>query len=198
MADNTTTIYNLINYQDIKLSAKEKIEDVNFTNDCFSIMSIGRISYQKQFTIIPDIAKQIADKFKFKWYIIGDGPERCNLERKIKEYDLVETVILLGKQDNPYKYLAKVDLYALTSIYESYPTVINEALVLNIPIISNNIPSIHEMIDGTQGVIAPIGTWTQVLCKIINNYKSENDNNNVDFEAFNQNIMKRFYELIES
>ena len=197
LADNTTTIFNLINHQDIRLSAKEKIKDVNFTNDCFSIMSTGRISYQKQFTIIPDIAKQIADKFKFKWYIIGDGPERCNLERKIKEYDLEETVILLGKQDNPYKYLARTNLYALTSLYESYPTVINEALVLNIPIISNDIPSIYEMIDETQGVIAPIEKWAKILCEIIGKGDLGKHEYNIDFESFNQDVMTKFYELIE-
>ena len=101
--------------------------------------------------LIPDIAKQLVDKFNFKWYIIGDGPEKSKLKRKIEEFALQETIILLGKQDNPYKYLAQADLYALPSMYESYPTVINEALVLNIPIISNDIPSIHEMIDETQG-----------------------------------------------
>ena len=196
LADNTTTIYNLINYQDIRLSAKEKIEDINFTNDCFSIMSIGRISYQKQFMLIPDIAKQLVDKFKFKWYIIGDGPEKSKLERKIEEFALQETIILLGKQDNPYKYLAQADLYALPSMYESYPTVINEALVLNIPIISNDIPSIHEMIDETQGIIAPVEKWVEFLSEIIRKRDSNTHKNNVDFEAFNQNVMKKFYELI--
>ena len=198
LTNKTGTIYNLINHKSIRELANEEINDVNFTNDCFSIMSTGRISYQKQFTIIPDIAKQIADKFKFKWYIIGDGPERCNMERKIKEYDLEEIVILLGKQDNPYKYLAQMDLYALTSIYESYPTVINEARVLGIPIISNDIPSIHEMIDETQGTIAPIETWTQVICKIIDKGVLNKYRNDVDFEAFNQDVMRKFYELIES
>lgn len=199
LANKTNTIYNLINHQNIRQLANEKVYDANFTNDCFLIMSIGRISYQKQFTIIPDIAKHlIAKNVKFKWYIIGDGPERSNLERKIEKYSLQETVILLGKQDNPYKYLAQTDLYALTSIYESYPTVINEALVLNIPIISNDIPSIHEMIDETQGTIAPVETWDEDIYRIINGGKSSKNKKNMDFEAFNQNVMKKFYELIES
>ena len=91
-----------------------------------------------------------------------------------------------------------MDLYALTSIYESYPTVINEALVLNIPIISNDIPSIHEMIDETQGTIAPVETWDEDIYRIINGGESSKNKKNMDFEAFNQNVMKKFYELIES
>ena len=195
LADNTTTIYNLINYENIKQLASEKNEDVNFTENCFSIMSIGRISYQKQFIIIPEIAKRIVGKVNFKWYIIGDGPERAKLERKIEKYGLQEIIVLLGKQNNPYKYLAKVNLFALTSIYESYPTVINEALVLNIPIISNDIPSVYEMIDKNQGIIAPIEKWAIILSEITN---QKWGGGNVDFEAFNQNVMKKFYELIES
>ena len=198
LTNKTSTIYNIINHQNIIELANENINDINFTKDCFSIMSIGRISYQKQFTIIPDIVKQLAGKFKLKWYIVGDGPERGNLKRKIEQYNLQETVILLGKQDNPYKYLALMDLYALTSIYESYPTVINEALVLNIPIISNNIPSIHEMIDETQGIIAPIEKWTEILCEIIDKGGYKKQKYNLDFEAFNQKVMRKFYELIES
>lgn len=196
LADNTTTIYNLINYDNIKQLASEKIEDVNFTENCFSIMSIGRISYQKQFIIIPEIAKRIVGKVNFKWYIIGDGPERAKLESKIEKYGLQEIIVLLGKQNNPYKYLAKVNLFALTSIYESYPTVINEALVLNIPIISNDIPSIYEMIDKNQGIIAPIEKWAIILSEITN--QKRGGGYNVDFKAFNQNVMKKFYELIES
>ena len=34
----------------------------------------------------------------------------------------------------------------MTSNYESYPTVINEALILNVPVVSNDIPSAHEML----------------------------------------------------
>ena len=138
LANKTSTIYNLINHKSIRELANEEINDVKFTNNSFSIMSIGRVSYQKQFTIIPKIAKQLVEKIQFRWYIIGDGPEMKNLERMIEENALQNTIILLGKQNNPYKYLAQVNLYALTSIYESYPTVINEARVLGIPIISND------------------------------------------------------------
>ena len=37
-------------------------------------------------------------------------------------------------------------MFVLTSNYESYPTVINEALILNVPVVSNDIPSAHEML----------------------------------------------------
>ena len=198
LTNKTRAIYNIINHQNIRELANERINDMEFTKNCFSIMSIGRISYQKQFTIIPEIAKRLVDKFNFKWYIIGDGPERNKLKNKIELLGLQETVILLDKQNNPYKYLAQTNLYALTSIYESYPTVINEALVLNIPILSNDIPAIYEMINETQGTIAPVEMWAEVICKIIDRGVSNKHRNDVDFEAFNQNVMKKFYELIES
>ena len=37
-------------------------------------------------------------------------------------------------------------MFVLTSNYESYPTVINEALILNVPVVSHDIPSAHEML----------------------------------------------------
>ena len=61
-----------------------------------------------------------------------------------------------GPRDNPYKYLAKASVFVLTSNYESYPTVINEVLILNVPVVSNDIPSAHEMLTPGNGLITDV------------------------------------------
>ena len=93
-----------------------------------------------------------------KWFIIGDGPEveRACVEQEIKKYGVEDTVILLGNKPNPFSYLSKADLFVLTSVYESYPTVINEAKVLNIPIMANDIPPAHEMLQTDEAIIVDI------------------------------------------
>lgn len=198
LADKTVTIYNVINHKLIDKLSQIPTDNMIFCNQQYTIVSIGRISYQKQFTEIPKIASKLKSYgCNFQWYIIGDGPEKDKVKAEIERNNLQKTVILLGKQNNPYKYLAKADLFALTSVYESYPTVVNEALVLNIPIISNDIPPIYEMIDETQGIIAPINQWDKILADIIHTGTIRINRTKIDFEAFNNNVMNKFYELIE-
>lgn len=194
------TIYNTINYQLIKRLAKEPIDNHLFNNKTYTIISIGRVSYQKQFTKIPSIASQLKKVgVQFIWYIIGDGPEMQKLKKEIVRLNVDNEVILLGKQENPYKYLAKANLYALTSVYESYPTVINEAIVLNIPIISTNIPPAYEMLDEKTGNIAQIDDFSQAIEKIIKN-KIQNQHITDDYtlQLHNTNVMHKFYDLIEN
>ena len=61
-----------------------------------------------------------------------------------------------GPRDNPYKYLARARVFVMTSNYESYPTVINEALILNVPVVSNDIPSAYEMLTPGNGLITDV------------------------------------------
>lgn len=199
-AKKTTTLYNIIDHGLIKELATKPIENPLFKNDLYSIISIGRVSYQKQFTKIPSIASKLKQYgCKFYWYIIGDGPEKQKLEEEITKHNVADTVIILGKQNNPYKYLAKADLFALTSVYESYPTVINEALVLNIPIISNDIPPIYEMLNDKQGFIATIEEFPQRIKWVIdNNWQIQSKTTDYWVKRHNDFVMTMFYNLIEN
>ena len=77
----------------------------------------------------------------FKWYVIGDGGERYDLETKIKEYHLENRFILLGLKANPYPYLKHAFLYVQPSRYEGKSIAIDEAKILAKPIITTNYPT---------------------------------------------------------
>lgn len=144
------TIYNIINTDFIHESAKKYVP-VEFNQNYFNIVSVGRVCYQKNFTIIPELLTQISPEMrrKIKWYIIGDGPkdEVDLLKHKISHFNVAAHCILLGNKDNPYPYINNADLFVLTSRYESYPTVINEALTLCTPVLAVDIPPAYEMLE---------------------------------------------------
>ena len=152
-SDKTLTIYNFINQIYIEKSADAYIPD-EFSPDFFNIVSVGRICYQKNFIAIPRIISELSPEIrsKIRWYIIGGGPkeEVSLLKEEIKKRKVDDNIILLGSIDNPYPYLKRADLFVLTSNYESYPTVINEALVLETPILAADIPPVHEMLKDEQ------------------------------------------------
>ena len=158
------TIYNVINDEFICRSAT--CGDANEIIDrYYNIISVGRVCYQKNFIIIPEIISSLPESIRhqIRWYICGSGPEEEveALKSKIYELGVSDACILLGAKDNPYPYIAKADLFVLTSVYESYPTVINEALVLGTPVISVDIPPVHEML--TDDKIFPLESMATAI-----------------------------------
>ncbi len=201
MTDKTKTIHNIINAEYIKQQAEHPISDTNFNSDQFTIISIGRICSVKRFDIIPFIAAELKKSgCSFLWYIIGGGPDKEveHVRKTIHKNNVHDCVILLGERDNPYPYLKRANLFALTSCYECYPTVINEALVLNIPIISNDIPSVREMLCGKKAIITPSENMPSHIVDMINRKIEQKDSYRVDFfRNHNLSIMHEFYSLLK-
>ena len=64
---------------------------------------------------IPTLEKLKEKGYKFKWYLIGFGPDEELIRSKIKENRVEDTMIILGKKNNPYPYMAACDVYAQPS-----------------------------------------------------------------------------------
>ena len=79
--------------------------------------------------------------------IIGEGEERANLERLIKELKLANQIFLLGRRENASQYLKAFDIFTLTSITEAFPYTILEAGAAGLPIIASGVGGIPEVIE---------------------------------------------------
>lgn len=202
--NKTFAIHNTLDVTSILKQSNADIQNNEFSNDCFTILSIGRFCAEKQFELIPIIVKQILDKapnLKFKWFIIGGGSSNHTAitKERIQEYNIDSYIHLLGMQDNPYCYLAHSDLLVSTSSTESCPYVVNEAKVLHIPVVSNNYPSAYELITDENGVIVNIAEMPDVLIELISNshqaYTSlKNRCNNTCYS--NESILNQIEKLI--
>ena len=169
----TDYIYNILNSKEIIRDAKNKELDKKFSNDFFTILSIGRLHYIKQYDKIPMIVNTLLKKdsnLKFKWYIIGDGDsnEKNKIVHEIDKYQLQENIICLGAKNNPYPYLKESNLLVVTSLSEAYPCVINEAKTLGIPTLSSNFDSVYEIIDEKTGIIATLEKFPDILYQLLN------------------------------
>ena len=78
------------------------------------------------------------DQSKYQVLILGDGPERHQLENLIKLNNLENNVYLLGNKTNPYPYIKQSDLLVSSSERESYGLTILEAMILKTPVIATN------------------------------------------------------------
>lgn len=96
--------------------------------------------------------------YKIKTIIIGDGPQRPELENLIKKYNLQDTIQLAGQQTNPWQYLSTcdVDIFVIPSVKEGLPYVLLEAMAAGLPIIATQAGGIPEIIkDQKNGLFIP-------------------------------------------
>ena len=82
--------------------------------------------------------------YSVKWYLVGDGPLRNTIEEKCREYGVVDDVILVGTQKNPYPYIKSCDIYVQTSSSEGYCKTTMEAKTLNKAIVTTDAPGMRE------------------------------------------------------
>lgn len=147
MKEKTIVIYN---YLDIDLINKKSLEKTQykFNNKLFNIVCVGRLDNNKNQIMQLKIAKRLKEEnIKFKWYLIGDGPERYNLENYIKNNNLENYVIMLGYISNCYPYIKNSNLVVSTSLSESYGLSIVEALNLGTPVMALHYPAIDEILN---------------------------------------------------
>lgn len=141
------TIHNIVSPTVIYLLANEVVLDCNFESLSNAIVTIARLSHEKGCDLVIETGSILKKaNVDFKWFIIGEGQERDHLESKIKEYNLENNVILLGLKSNPYPYLKAATLYVQPSRYEGKSIAIDEAKILNKPIVVTNFSTAKDQI----------------------------------------------------
>lgn len=154
--DEIRVIHNIVSPTTIrKMVNIEKNDVYNREDNKFIILSIGRLHYQKGFERAIESCKELIDKgYKVEWNIIGEGEERAKLERLIKVKRLERNVKLLGLKSNPYPYIKQADIYVQTSRFEGKSIAIDEAKILNKPILVTDFSTAKDQIEnGINGLI---------------------------------------------
>lgn len=165
-------IHNFLDMDFIKKQAGNEVSDYPQTKEnIFRIISIGRSTKVKQFDKIPEIMRQVVEQGvkNVCWYIIASGAE-CNdeINKAIIDNGMENHVKMLGEKDNPYPYIKQSDLLVSTSYSEAYPTVINEAQTLGIPVMANDYSSASEIISEGCGFVCPLEDMPLLICKLAN------------------------------
>ena len=86
------------------------------------------------------------DGYPVHTYLLGDGPERAALEAYVQENQLADSYTFLGYQTNPYKYVARCDLFVCASTAEGFSTAATEALIVGTPVCTVDVSGMKEML----------------------------------------------------
>jgi glycosyltransferase involved in cell wall biosynthesis len=171
-------IYNPLNKAEIVKKSKEKLK-FNFfdSKKSLKIINIARFTDQKDHITLIKAFRIINKKINAKLLLIGYGPNKKKIQYSIKNFRLEKNIKILNYQDNPYKYIAKANLFILTSIYEGLPNVLLECIALKKFIISSNCKTGPREIlaNNKYGILFKPGDHLELANKII--YFHENKNN---------------------
>lgn len=138
----------------------EPFESLAFSQDKENIISfVGRLDREKNVIALLEIIKESDLNSIWKFQIIGDGPERKNLEDYVHQNDLEERTVFFGNQpiDDVVKLLQKSKIFVFTSLKEALPTVLIEAMMTGNAIIAydcNYGPS--DIINENNGFLIPL------------------------------------------
>jgi glycosyltransferase involved in cell wall biosynthesis len=202
----TMTIANIINTNEINAMACEEPR-VNFTTqECTTLVSVGRLSPEKAMINCVLTCKMLIDSgYNIKWFLIGEGIERERIERSIKEYKLENHIFLLGAISNPYPFIKKAHIYVHPSLVESLSLTVLEAIALKTPVTVARSMGPEEFIkhqdNGLLVEPTPEGLFSgiEVLLKDKSLYNTLKENNTEDVlkEYAPKVIMEKISELIE-
>ncbi len=129
-----------------------------------------------------------------KLVLIGDGPDRSECERLVRELQLQKDVVFLGKQDGIAELLATADIFLMPSQSESFGLAALEAMSCGIPVVSSSVGGLPELVlHNHTGYIAEIGDVEKMAKYTLDLLKNEKK-----YAAFAKNSRERAVQCFES
>lgn len=165
-------IYNPFDKDFIRSKLKQKKIIKFFKKSHINLVSVGRLTNQKDHLTLLKSIKLMDINFKVKLIIIGKGENKRILQNFIERNKLQNKIKLLGYLDNPYHYIKESDIVIQTSKYEGLPNILLEAQFLKKYIISTNCISgpTEILLRGKAGDLINVGDYKK-LSLLIRNYK---------------------------
>lgn len=173
-----TLLYDpIIDVSKIHNNLKKKIDVLDLQKDYF--ISVGRLTKQKNHTLLIKLFKIMCNKNRNLFlYILGDGEEKINIIKEIKQLKLEDNVILLGYKKNPYPFISKAKAVLSPSLWEDPGAVMIEAAFCNKIVISSDCISGPKefLLDGKGGYLFKNNNLSSFV-KTINDFLQDNNHN---------------------
>lgn len=144
---NIGVLYNTNETKQILEKSQEPVDDVTLKADEVNVVSVAKIMHTKGYDRLAAVHKRLMEEgLRHHIYLLGVGEEQKAIEDYLQENGLQDTFTFLGFRDNPYKYVAKMDLYVCSSRREGFSTAVTEALIVGTPVVSTCCSGAYELL----------------------------------------------------
>ena len=148
-------IYNGIDFDEECVERSKPWDMMGIPDNAFVVGTVGRLATQKA----PDVFVKAASVIKKRipeafFVIVGDGLNRKDTEKLVREYGLSDCFLITGWVNNPFNYICIFDVAMLMSRWEGFGLVLPEYMLIRKPIVASNVDAIPEIIqDGVNGLL---------------------------------------------
>ncbi len=153
-------IYNPVITEDLHTKAKAHLDHPwLISQEPPVILGVGRLTTQKDFPTLLRAFSKILSRLQARLIILGEGEDRLMLESLAHELNISEYLWLPGFVSNPYAYMSRSAVFALSSLWEGFGNVLVESMMCGCPVVSTDCPSgPSEILDrGKYGILVPPG-----------------------------------------
>lgn len=199
-------IIRIYNPMDFNVIRKKSNEIENLSDSKIKLLNekyfvgVSRLVEGKNRVALVEIYSGLKKKgIKEKMIIVGEGPDRKNIEKKIKELNLEDEVILIGQTENPFPWMKNAKLFLHTSMGEGFGLVLVEAMAVGTPVIAYDCPTgPREILDnGNTGGLIELDdkkAFEEKIIEILSNKNIENKiikNMNIKINEFTYEYIRK-------
>lgn len=153
-----SVIPNFINIKEYEMPFDHCVKTKYATHGEKIMVHISNFRKVKRIQDVVGVFNEVKKNVPCKLILVGDGPERANIELLIRQLNLQHDVLMLGKVADPKEILSIADLFILPSETESFGLSALEAMAMKVPVISTNSGGLPEVnVQGKTGFLSNVG-----------------------------------------
>lgn len=180
-------IYNFIDFKRFRRTEKDHFKKAIAPDGERILVHTSNFRKVKRVSDVVRIFQRVHEVIPSRLLLVGDGPDRRNVEELARNLGLANEIRFLGKQDAVEEVLAISDLFLIPSGSESFGLAALEAMACEVPVISSNIGGLPEVnIEGETGFLSDVGNVDEMAANAIHILENEERLN-----TFRKNALKQ-------
>ena len=126
--------------------------------DAFVVGWVGRMTAVKRTEDVARTLRALVDRGVDAYLcLVGDGPDRADLERRVHELGVARRCLFVGYQEDVARFYDAIDVLLLTSVNEGTPVSVIEALAAGRPVVATRVGGVSDIVrDGVDGFLADV------------------------------------------
>jgi glycosyltransferase involved in cell wall biosynthesis len=148
-------VHNPVDLDAVALAVQDPIDPVHAAAwQSPVIVAAGRLAESKNYPLLIEALALLRSRVPARLFILGQGDEDRAIRALVAARGLGDAVVLCGFQKNPWKYIARADVFALTSRYEGFGNVLIEAMACGVPVVATRSSGTIDIVrDGVDGLL---------------------------------------------